>query len=116
MEYMVEDRSGVRTLHLTGNLTISRADDMRSAISESLKDADYIEIDLSSVEEADLACLQLLCSAHRTSKHLGKSFGFSDSLADSFKHAVRSAGYARSGGCALDTGNECLWKEERYHG
>jgi anti-anti-sigma regulatory factor len=115
MEYIVEDRLGERTLRLTGDLTISRADEMKSALLESLKGAERIEIDLSSVEDADLSCLQLLCSAHRTSKHLGKFFRLCDNAADAFKQAVRSAGYARSSGCVLDADNQCLWKEERYH-
>ena len=72
---ITEDRMGVRIVRLTGDLTISRADEMRSALLESLKGAEHIEIDLSSVEDADLSCLQLLCSAHRTSKHLGKFSG-----------------------------------------
>ena len=111
---ITEDKMGVRIIHLTGDLTIARADEVKSALLESLKAAEHIEIDLASVEETDLACLQLFCSAHRTSKHLGKFFGLRDSGVGSFKRTVRSAGYARSSGCVLDTNNQCIWKEERY--
>ncbi len=111
---ITEDKLGVRIIRFTGDLTISRADEVKSTLLESLKGAERIEIDLASVEEADLACLQLFCSAHRTSKHLGKFFGLRDNAVGSFKQAVRSAGYARSGGCVLDTDNQCIWKEERY--
>jgi len=111
---ITEEKMGVRIIRFTGDLTISRADEVKSALLESLKGAERIEIDLASVEEADLACLQLFCSAHRTSKHLGKFFGLRDNAAGSFKQAVRSAGYARSSGCVLDTNDQCIWKEEKY--
>ena len=111
---MAEDKMGKRIIRFTGNLTISRADEMKSILLESLEGVEHIEIDLSSVEEADLACLQLLCSAHRTSKHLGKVLGLCDGAAGSFKRTVRIAGYARSSGCVLDTDNQCIWKEERF--
>jgi anti-anti-sigma regulatory factor len=109
-----KDKTGVRIIRLTGNLTISRADEMKSMLLESLEGVEHIEIDLSSVEEADLACLQLLCSAHRTSKRLGKVLKLCDGASGSFKQAVRRAGYARSSGCVLDTDNQCMWKEERF--
>jgi anti-anti-sigma regulatory factor len=105
---------GVRIIRFAGDLTVSRAHEMKSALLESLKGAERIEVDLALIEEADLSCLQLLCSAHRTSKHLGKVFGFRDNATASFKQAVRSAGYTRSSGCVLDTDNQCIWKEERY--
>ena len=111
---ITEDKLGVRIIRFTGDLTISRADEVKSALLESLKGAERIEVDLSSVEETDLSCLQLFCSAHRTSKHLGKFFGLRDNTAGLFKRTVRSAGYARSSGCVLDTDNQCIWKEERY--
>ncbi len=111
---MAEDKMGKRIIRFTGNLTISRADEMKSILLESLEGVEHIEIDLSSVEEADLACLQLLCSAHRTSKHLGKAFGLCGGAAGSLKRTVRIAGYARSSGCVLDTDNQCIWNEERF--
>jgi anti-anti-sigma regulatory factor len=107
-------KRGKRIIRFTGDLTISQAEEMKSILLESFEGAEHIEIDLSSVEEADLACLQLLCSAHRTSKHLGKVFGLGDNIAGPFKQAVRRAGYARSSGCVLDTDNQCMWKEERF--
>lgn len=113
---ITEDKMGVRILRFTGDLTVSRADEVKSALLESMKEAEHIEIDLSSVSEADLSCLQLFCSAHRTSKQLGKFFRLSNNAAGAFKEAVKSAGYARSSGCVLDTDKECLWKEERYRG
>ena len=109
-----EDKTGARIVRFTGDLTISRMDEMKTSLLASLKEAERVEIDLSSVEEADLACLQVLCSAHRTSKRLGRFFGLGDNASGAFKQAVRSAGYARSGGCMFDTADQCIWKEERY--
>jgi anti-anti-sigma regulatory factor len=86
---IAENKKGVRILRFTGDLTISRACEVKTALLESLKEAEGVEVDLSSVGEADLSCLQVLCSAHRTSKRLGRSFGLGDNASGAFKQAVR---------------------------
>ena len=103
-------------LRLAGELLIHDACRLRSMLIESFNKADRIEIDASSVTEADVSCLQLLCSAHRTSKLMNKFFGLSENASASFKKSVRQAGYARPSGCVLDTDKQCIWKEERFCG
>jgi anti-anti-sigma regulatory factor len=81
---------------------------VKSALVESLKGAERIEVDLASVEEVDLSCLQLFCSAHRTSGGLGKSFSIGG-VSGAFDRAARDAGYRLIGGCGRDAGSPCLF-------
>jgi anti-anti-sigma regulatory factor len=109
---VTEDKMGVRIIRFTGDLTISRAEEVKSALLESLKGAERIEVDLASVEEADLSRLQLLCSAHRTSGRLGKSFSIGG-VSDAFDKAARGAGYHLICGCGLGAGGPCLFQPGR---
>jgi ABC-type transporter Mla MlaB component len=113
-ECRVETKDKDMILHFSGELLIDYADQLKSILMDSLKKAKHIEVDVSSVTEADVSCLQLLCSAHRTSKRENKVFGLGDNASDSFKKSVRQAGYARPNGCVLDTSKQCMWKEERF--
>ena len=105
---ITEDKVGVKIIRFTGDLTISRAHEVKLALFESLEGAERIEVDLSSVEEVDLACLQLFCSAHRTSGKLGKSFSIGGA-SGMFDKAARDAGYHRICGCSRGAGSPCLF-------
>ena len=97
---ITEDKVGVRIIRFTGDLTISRAHEVKLALLESLEGAERIEV--------DLACLQLFCSAHRTSGKLGKSFSIGG-VSGAFENAARDAGYHLICGCGRDTGSPCLF-------
>ena len=97
------------TLVLEGNLTIVRASDAKVELQEALKNAQHIELDIESAREVDLAFLQLLCSAHRTSINMDKTLVFQSAIPEIFKKSVEDNGYARHTGCALDCNNTCLW-------
>ena len=57
-------------LKLDGSWTIERAQELKHALVEALKDSDHITIETEGLREVDLSALQLLCSAHRTSLRL----------------------------------------------
>ena len=96
-------------LKFDGELTLRHANEIRAAFIKALIDADHVEIDVRNVTEADLSCLQLLCSAHRTSLKLNKRLNFVGSLPRHFIEAVEAAGYSRSSGCTKDCEQSCLW-------
>jgi len=98
-----------RILTFSGELTLEHAGAMRTAIIQALTEADHVEIDFSRVTEIDLFCLQLLCSAHRTSLRLKKRFNFVGSQPANFRETVEAAGYVRVAGCGLDVKHNCLW-------
>jgi anti-anti-sigma regulatory factor len=98
-------------LHLSGEVMIAYADQLRSILIDSLEKADRIEIDTESVTGVDISCLQLFCAFHRTSVHMNKSVAFLN-VPSGFRQAIRQAGFTGSGGCG-DKGAGCLWSEER---
>ncbi len=96
-------------LTLDGDLTVEHAGEMRMALIKALVDSDRVEVKLGEVAEADLACLQLLCSAHRTAVTLKKRFAVAGARPEKFKQAVEAAGYLRFTGCSLGREKGCLW-------
>jgi anti-anti-sigma factor len=57
----------------SGQLTIEHAAEMRDALLEALSTDGDMRIDMSGVEEADLTCVQLICSACKSARATGKN-------------------------------------------
>jgi anti-anti-sigma factor len=97
-------------LKLEGRCTIERVHELKGMLLEALGVHDHIILDLRDVVEVDVACLQLLCSAHRASLKSNKHLALDDNKPDVFKRVVRNAGYARTLGCHNDPMKSCMWK------
>ncbi|MFA5514817.1 MAG: STAS domain-containing protein [Desulfuromonadales bacterium] len=95
------------TRHWQGALTIQRVVVLKQELFQGLDGVDRLVLNLSAVTEIDPACLQLLCSGHRTATKLNKELALvgASHLADTF----RAAGFVRHVGCALDCNRNCLW-------
>jgi|SRR5208283_3638110 len=98
-------------LTLGGELTVEHAVAIKKALITALDNADRLVVDLGNVEEVDLTCLQLLCSAHRMSVRLNKRLMLSGNRSAAFRHLFYTAGFQRHTGCLLDTQESCIWKE-----
>ncbi len=96
-------------LTLDGELTVSRAEEFRMQLIKAIIDADRVFVDFGRVEDVDLSCLQLLCSAHRSAGRMKRSLAVSAAWPEPFKKAVADAGYARHTGCRFDVDNSCIW-------
>lgn len=99
--------SGVLTF--SGELTVEYVGEMRTALIQALINVDHVEMDFSGVTEVDLFCLQLLCSAHRTSLRFNKRVNFVGSQSAKFRETQEAAGYSRVTGCGLDREHSCFW-------
>ena len=97
------------TLVMEGNLTIGRASAVREELQIALKKGQHIELDIEAAREVDLAFLQLLCSAHRTSMNMDKTMAFKGTVPEIFKKSIEDNGYARPYGCERDFNKTCLW-------
>lgn len=64
------------TLALQGTLTISRVDELRVEILESIHAHPAVALDCAKAEEVDVAFLQLLIAANHTAEKLGKIVRF----------------------------------------
>jgi len=99
----------VEILALKGALTIECANELKSMLLDALNKKDHVVLNLEGVKEVDLSCLQLLCSAHRTSLKFHKQLTLAGRQPESFQQAVRDAGFTRQVGCHKDPHQKCLW-------
>lgn len=102
------DRKSVVTI--AGELTISSAEEFRKILLEAFGAADDVSIKMESLEAVDLACLQVLCSAHRSAVRSGKKLAFTTAPPPLFRTAVSDAGYARLKECPMNQDKSCLWQ------
>lgn len=104
----VEKQGKDRALIISGSLTIEYTVQFKDALTDSLKqDADLI-VDLDSITDMDLSCLQLLCSAHKTFTNAKRSIKLAG-IPDVLKQSVHNAGYKRNSGCTKEAGKTCFW-------
>ena len=103
----------VGVLTLDGELTQEHTEELRSALIKALINANRVVLNCVAATRADLAGLQLLCSAHKTALRLNKRILFDANGHSAVKSAAGKAGYFRCQGCALDTQMSCLWMEDR---
>jgi anti-anti-sigma regulatory factor len=94
---------------LDGDVTLPQAEELRRVLIKALVDADEVALDMEKVQNVDLSCLQLLCSAHRSASRFTKKLFFSGSPPKALKDAVEAAGFSRVTGCRLDCDKSCLW-------
>lgn len=104
-----EGEPSVAVVSISGPMTVQYAGELKSALLAVLNNAGRIHLDVANVTEVDLAGLQLLCSAHRTSVQQNKEFAFCEGYNEVVKKIGREAGFQRHVGCALDKGNSCIW-------
>ena len=105
----VTTRKGKAYLKPEGELKVARALEFKDALLSSIEKADIIEINLVNVTEIDLACLQLLCSAHRTAMHQGKNLAVKDSSLPFYLEARTNAGFIFDKPCSYSSTEDCLW-------
>ncbi len=99
--------SGILTA--SGTLTIPYANELKTALVNSLAGVNHLELDFEKVTEVDLACLQLLCSAHLACEKMHKKLTMSG-CSEPFRQAVNDAGYTRIKRCTVECKENCLVK------
>lgn len=93
-----------------GELTVKQAADFKDTLTKALREVDRLEINFDMVTEVDLACLQLLCSAHKTCVKENKTMSITGRQSEALKKAIEDNGYERHKGCKeAGEKNQCLW-------
>ena len=104
------NQSGSKSvITLEGDLTLPHTEALKAIFTKALQESDDVTIAIVTVDNVDLSCLQLLCSAHRSAMRLKKQVTFIGSPPQVFNDAVEAAGLARAAGCKLESGHRCLW-------
>lgn len=99
-----------RELPLKGPLTIQRAAELKEELMEALNQVDNLMVILSEATEADLSCLQLLCSCNRSAVRLNKTLSLIGALPVAFSKLLKDTGLHVHVGCPEECDRVCLWK------
>lgn len=108
-----DDQSGSLLIRVEGELTVQHAAELRACLLSALSSAESVRVDLQAAEDMDLTCLQILCSAHKSALFAGKTLCLGNEMPEHFKSTLGAAGFWRSQGCTIDTGDSCLWIQRR---
>lgn len=93
---------------LSGDLSISRAAQLHALLKDRLLASDDVLISFEDVTGADLSCLQLLCSTHRTAAATGKRVLLEQPMPDLIRNLIHQAGFKRRNGCSFSPDTTCL--------
>lgn len=100
---------GTKIVVVNGEMTIQNAGEIRNVLLEAFSQGEGVCLEMGKVTEVDLAGLQLLCAAHRTSMADKKHFSVSGIDNDAIRPVIRDAGFSRHTGCAEDIDKTCVW-------
>jgi anti-anti-sigma regulatory factor len=112
MEEFTAARSGQAddlTVTMAGNMTIYFAAEMKETLLTAFTESSKLTCNIENVPEIDLAGLQLLCAAHKSSCAAGKTFGIVGLNSESIRKTMVAAGFDRHAGCMKDENSRCLW-------
>ncbi len=112
IDFKMEDSGNIGVLTMDGELTIQCADELKTVLIRSLDNVEHVVLNFKEVTEMDLSCLQLFCSACRTSAGLNKRLTLTGNHPEAFKRAIRNAGYSCHICCVFDSNKSCLLMEE----
>jgi anti-anti-sigma regulatory factor len=82
-------------VELKGSMSVERSFALKDELAEALAGGDTVVIDVSSIEELDLSCLQVLYSASASAKAAGKKLHFSGTLPPRVSERLMSCGFLR---------------------
>ncbi len=116
IDFKLEDAGDGAVLKLFGELTIENAESFKAILIQSMKGRNCLSLDLTSVTAADVAGLQLLCSAHKTASSLRQGFTVLGHMPSLLEEAATRAGYIRHEGCTKGADGQCLWLEGGRNG
>jgi anti-anti-sigma regulatory factor len=107
----VKDTDIGRVVRLGGKLVIDHASELRDAFMKAFEGSQGLNLDMSRVESTDLACLQVLCAAHRLSVRLGKKIAVSTPASPGFLKSMKDMA-VHPAICNSPFDKECLWRQE----
>jgi anti-anti-sigma factor len=96
-------------ISVAGRLAIDTAADLHLLLLEKAGQAEKIQLDLSEVESIDLAGMQLICSACRSSLESNKRFNFTGCTPPAVTTAISAVGLQRQATCKHNDDLPCIW-------
>jgi anti-anti-sigma regulatory factor len=96
-------------LSLSGELTLLQVAQLKVELTQVLDTSERVTIDIQALEGIDLACLQVLCAAHRSAVSRGSRLSLSPQSCDAITTTAGNAGLMRCHACTGVGENTCLW-------
>ncbi len=116
LSHRIEEEGGAATLHLSGDLTITHGEELRTLIAAAMVTFDSLVLDLGEVKGMDLCALQIFCAAHRAASEQGRTLAVHGEGCGIYRDRLKTGGFSRHTGCLCDTNGTCLWIEGGPHG
>jgi anti-anti-sigma factor len=104
-----KEAPGTIVMAVNGEMTIRNAVEIRNALLKAFSAGESLILEMDKVTAVDLAGLQLLCAAHRSSMAEKKQFRINGIYNEAIKSVIMDAGFPRHSGCVEDIGNTCVW-------
>jgi ABC-type transporter Mla MlaB component len=100
----------VAHISLGSELSIANAETLRQTLVVALDECGELDLDGSTVNDVDLAAMQLLCALHRAAIVRGKTVSLRGIEDGCWPEMLELAGFSRHEGCMHATDKtKCLW-------
>ncbi len=97
MAYAFEKNGNRGSLTINGDLTVSEAAELKSALMEALEATGELLVVFDDVPSMDLSCLQLMYAAKKTAEGAGKRILYQAHNCKTLRETGDAAGFARTG-------------------
>ena len=109
LSHTVSNDGTTLTVMAAGKLAIDTATELHQLLLDQISTVQKIQLDLSGIHEIDLAGMQLICSACRTSLDDRRNFNFSGCMPTAVKAAIAAVGLQRQTTCKHNADLPCIW-------
>jgi anti-anti-sigma regulatory factor len=114
MSVKVENLPHSVSVSIDGDFDLPHIGEIRHALQQVLDSQDTINLDLQKVSHADVSCLQLFCSLHKTLDKNNKTITFSSNPPRLFTDLLARAGYYRHSACVDKLKGSCVLMEATH--
>jgi anti-anti-sigma regulatory factor len=111
---ILEDKETNKVLRAAGPLSIQDASALRDALLNAFDTTERLLIDLTGSESMDLACIQTLCSAHKTFIQANKGIDITGGLPEGIAASLSGAGVTPEN-CDITPHGRCMWASGGDH-
>lgn len=109
MQFKLTEHEQASTLTLSGELTLLQAEQFKAELGRALEASRRVIIDTQALTGIDLACLQLLCSAHQSARAKGMELMLSRPQPEVFREQLAKTGLIGGHLCSRQSEVDCLW-------
>jgi anti-anti-sigma factor len=99
-------------LLLSGEFGLLDVEQIKTDLTRALESARRVIIDMQELSHIDVACLQLICSAHQSALSAGKELILSPRQPEVFRRQVARSGLISQDSNDSSDKKDCFWNGE----